>query len=185
MDGLAGGVAIIIGGAFLIISFLNLDSTTLTLSLALLGSVCGFIVYNLPPAKIYMGNSGSHFLGFIIAAISLLISYAPLERKIALLSPPLILGFPIFDTLFLCIMRLGKGKSAFRKSNDHLALRFLKLGYAKNRALLFMLILTLFFSICGVMLSQVPDFVGIIIIILVIALSITITLHMGRAPVDD
>jgi hypothetical protein len=82
-------------------------------------------------------------------------------------------------------MRLGKGKSAFRKSNDHLALRFLKLGYAKNRALLFMLILTLFFSICGVMLSQVPDFVGIIIIILVIALSITITLHMGRAPVDD
>jgi UDP-N-acetylmuramyl pentapeptide phosphotransferase/UDP-N-acetylglucosamine-1-phosphate transferase len=131
-----------------------------------------------------MGNSGSHFLGFSLAAIALGISYAPMERKIALFSPLLILGFAIFDTAFLILMRVRKARSIFKKSNDHLALRFLCLGYSKNRALLFMLSLALFFSLSGVALSQVSNSLGIIIIVLVVMVGLALTKKMGRVSID-
>ena len=131
-----------------------------------------------------MGNSGSHFLGFTLAAVALAISYAPLERKIALLSPLLILGFPIFDTAFLILMRAKKGRLIFKKSNDHLALRFLRLGYSKNKTLLFMLILSLFFSLSGVCLSQVSNTLGIVIVALVIIVGLVLTKRMSRVSID-
>ena len=127
-----------------------------------------------------MGNSGSHFLGFALAAIALIISYAPLERKIALLSPVLILGLPIFDTAFLILARIIKKSLPFKKSNDHLALRFLALGYSKKKALLTMLALCLFFSISGVWLSQVPNIFGFGIIGFLILMSLALTLKVNK-----
>jgi UDP-GlcNAc:undecaprenyl-phosphate GlcNAc-1-phosphate transferase len=116
MDGVAGVTAIIVSLAFFLISVLNGDTTTAVLSLALAGAVLSFLIYNLPPARIYMGNSGSHFLGFLLAAIAMAISYASLERGAALLVPLLILGFPIFDTTFLILIRMSKRKMPFEKS---------------------------------------------------------------------
>lgn len=107
-----------------------------------------------------MGNSGSHFLGFLIAGIALAISYAPLHRKIALLSPVVILGLPIFDTAFLILARLLKRKMPFNKSDDHLALRFIAGGYSKKKTLLAMLVLCFLFCLFGVLLSQVSNIAG-------------------------
>lgn len=132
-----------------------------------------------------MGNAGSHFLGFALAAIALAISYAPLEKKTALLSPLLILGLPIFDTAFLILMRTRKGRSVFKKSNDHLSLRILSLGYSKRKSLLFMLIFGLFFTLSGVLLSQVSSNLGIIIIVLVVAVAVGLTRRMSGVPVDN
>lgn len=185
MDGLAGGIAIIVSTSFFIISLLNYDINIVILSLALLGAIFGFLIHNLPPAKVYMGNSGSHFLGFVLAAIALVISYAPLERKIALFSPILILGFPIFDTVFLILMRIKQKRSVFKKSNDHLAFRSLKLGHSKNKTLLSMLLLGLFFSLCGVMVSQVSNPSGIIIITFVVLVSLIIAFRMSKIAMDD
>lgn len=184
LDGLAAGVTVIVSFALLIISLLNGDIKNAILALSLSGAALSFLTYNLPPAKIYMGNSGSHFLGFILAAITLSISYAPLGRKIALLSPLLILGFPIFDTAFLMLMRIKQKKSVFRKSDDHLVFRFLKLGYPKDKALAFMLGVALLFSFCGVLLSQVSNFFGLLIIIFVILVSLAVTLKMGKVSID-
>lgn len=184
VDGLAAGCAMITGFAFLTVALLNGDTKIIILSLALTAVTLSCLIYNFPPAKIYMGNSGSHFLGFTLAAIALVISYAPLERKIALLSPLLILGFPIFDTAFLIFMRARKARLIFKKSNDHLALRFLGLGYSKNKTLLFMLILSLFFSLSGVCLSQTSNAMGIIIIILVAMVGLALTRRMGRVSID-
>jgi UDP-GlcNAc:undecaprenyl-phosphate GlcNAc-1-phosphate transferase len=131
-----------------------------------------------------MGNCGSHFLGFTLAAIAIVISYAPLERKIALLSPLLILGFPIYDTAFLILMRIKGGKLPFRKSNDHLALRFMSIGYSKEKTLLVMLGLCLFFSLCGIFVSQVPNLMGIIIVAFVVLVTSIITYLMGKISVD-
>lgn len=168
MDGLAGGSAAIIGLGLFIIAVLNADITSVILILSLIGAVLGFLIYNFPPAKIYMGNSGSHFLGFVLAVIALLISYAPLERKIALFSPVIILGLPIFDTVFLILIRMSKNKLPFKKSNDHLALRFLALKYSKRKTLAIMLVWCLFFCLCGVMLSRVPNFLGIGVILMAV-----------------
>ena len=183
IDGLAAGTAIIVSCAFFIISFLGGDIKNAILALALSGAIFSFFIYNLPPAKVYMGNSGSHFLGFVLAAIALAISYAPLERKVALLSPLLILGFPIFDTIFLILMRLKQGKLVFKKSNDHLALRFLKLGYSKIKTLLFMLMVALFFSFCGIVISQVSNQWGITTIAFVVLVIFVLTKKMGKIQI--
>lgn len=158
MDGLAGGVALVIIAGFCALSAMNGDHLTLTLSCVLGGTVLGFWVYNVPPAKVYMGNSGSHFLGLVLAAVSLTARYATLERPVALLAPVLLLGFPVLDTLFLILMRLQKGKSAFNKSNDHLALRFLKKGNSKEGTLALMMGWTLFFVVAGLTLSRASNF---------------------------
>jgi len=185
MDGVTAGVSVIISIAFFIISFLNGDIGSQILSLALIGSTLGFLTYNLPPAQIYMGNSGSHFLGFAQAAIALAISYAPMERKVALFSPLLILGFPIFDTAFLILVRLSKKKMPFKKSNDHMVLRFLALGYSKNKTLMIMLYWSSFFALCGIMVSQFSNVLGIITISIAVLASLVLARRMFRVVVND
>ena len=183
-DGLAAGVAIIASGALFIVSFFNQDIPSLVLTLALLSGVCSFLVYNLPPAKIYMGNSGSHFLGFVLSAIALLINYAPMERKIALFSPILILGLPIFDTVFVSLVRLKKHILPFKKSGDHLTLLFLKSGYSEKKALAIMFSLTLIFSISGVVLTRISNSSGIILVSSVTLMSIVLIIKMSKLRIN-
>lgn len=184
IDGLASGTAIIISFTFFIISLLNGDIKSAVLSLSLAVTSFSFLIYNLPPARVYMGNSGSHFLGFVLAAIALIISYAPLERKVALISPLLILGLPIFDTAFLILMRVGKKRLPFKKSNDHLHLRFLALGYSKKKTLLAMLVWCLFFCLCGVTVSQFSNSWGIVIVVIVVLASLILAKKMSRVTID-
>lgn len=180
MDGLSSGIAIIVSAAFFTISILNADMRSAILCLVLLGVVLSFFLYNRPPARIYMGNAGSHWLGFILAAIALIISYAPLERKAALLSPLLILGLPIFDTTFLVLIRLINKITPFQKSNDHLVLRFSALGYSKKRVLLIMFSLCLFFCLCGIAASRVPNHLGAGIAAFTVLVSLIIGIKMSK-----
>lgn len=184
MDGLAGSAAAIITAAFLYLSLLSLDIKIIILALALIGGVFSFLIFNLPPAKIYMGNAGSHFLGFVLAAIALMISYAPMDRKIALLSPVLILGLPIFDTAFLILMRIRKNKSIFKKSNDHLVLRLIKKGYSKQKALSFMLLLALIFVLSGILITRTPSLLGLVIVAIIAIVILAVTRNMGKVAID-
>ncbi|OGX14099.1 MAG: hypothetical protein A2351_00555 [Omnitrophica bacterium RIFOXYB12_FULL_50_7] len=183
MDGLAGGTSLVVLSGFVVISAMNGDSLTLTLSCVLGGTVLGFWVFNVPSAKVYMGNSGSHFLGLVLAAIALTARYATLERTVALLAPMLLLGFPILDTLFLILMRIRKGRSAFNKSEDHMALRFLKKGYSKQRTLVLMMGWTLFFVIGGILLSQVSNLSAIITLVSMGLGSLILTRKMSRVQI--
>lgn len=180
MDGLAAGVAIISSLGFFIISAINHDAKSAVMSLILIGALFSFLIYNLPPAKVYLGNAGSHFLGFLLASIALIISYAPLERKVALLSPILILGFPVFDTAFVILMRLKKNRNPFKKSDDHLALRILKNGYSQNKTLFLMLSLCVLFVLSGILLSKVPNLFGLVLLILITLVCTAITIKLGK-----
>ncbi|MDD2702966.1 MAG: hypothetical protein PHC33_03020, partial [Candidatus Omnitrophica bacterium] len=104
-----------------------------------------------------MGNAGSHYAGFILAAVALIGKYANMERKIALLSPLFILGLPILDTVFLIIVRMSKKKAPFNKSDDHIYLRLLRRGYSKRKALLGLLGICCVLSLCGILLSRVSS----------------------------
>lgn len=183
MDGLAATVSFLCCISFFIICYINGDVKTALLSVTLAAAAISFLLYNLPPAKIYMGNSGSHFLGFVLAAVSLAISYAPIERKVALFTPLLILGVPIFDTAFLILLRLMKRKLPFKKSNDHLALRLLNMGYSKKKALFIMFGLSLFFSTAAIMVSQVTNKLGLAIIGYVILIIFSLSFKIGRVRV--
>jgi UDP-GlcNAc:undecaprenyl-phosphate GlcNAc-1-phosphate transferase len=166
-DGLAAGTAIMVSLSLFIIASINHDPSMALLALVLTASVLACFAYNFPPAKIYLGNAGSHFLGFLMAGIALAISYAPLERKIALLSPLVIFGLPIFDTAFLIMVRLLKKKLPFNKSNDHLALKLLANGYSKRKAFLIMFALCFFFCFFGILLSQLPNIRGIMVLFVI------------------
>jgi len=184
IDGLSGGTALIVGLAFFIITLFNADVNTAVIILSLLGAVSAFLIYNFPPAKIYMGNTGSHFLGFVLSAVALVISYASLERKIALLSPIFILGFPIFDTLFLIFMRLGRKKLPFKKTKDHLAMRFAALGYSRRKTLFIMLGVCLCFASGGVLLTRVSNLIGIIIIVVSVLIILLLSKKMNNVVID-
>lgn len=182
-DAVCASVALIVAFSFFIVSFLNSQLIAAGISLALAASLSGFLIYNFPPAKVYLGNAGSHFLGFSLSAIALIISYASMEKKIALISPLLILGFPIFDTIFLIFVRLGKKKLPFKKSNDHIVLRFLALGYGKKKSLFIMVSWSAFFAFCGIIVSQAVNLFGLTVVLAAFSGSILLARRIIKVKV--
>ncbi|MDD5501593.1 MAG: MraY family glycosyltransferase [Candidatus Omnitrophica bacterium] len=167
MDALAAGVAVIVSSALLTVSFLNPDINMQICFLVLCAASLGFLVFNLPPARAYLGNSGSHLLGFLICAFVLILRYASEENAFALLSPVLILWLPIIDTLLLIVFRVMKRKIPFKKSDDHIAFRIRLHAAGPVKTILFMFLLCLIFSSAGVLLTRVSNYAAIAIIITV------------------
>lgn len=180
MDGLAAGTSLIVSGAFLAIGFLSADLNVQLLSLILCASSIGFLIFNLPPAKAYLGNSGSHFLGLFIASLALITHYASANNAFALLSPMMILGLPIMDTILLVIFRVIKRKTPFKKSKDHLALKIGALGFSPVETILIMYVLSSIFAGCGVVLAMVNNLLGAVIITCVFLFSIGVFLRMVK-----
>ncbi len=149
MDGLCSGVAAVASLAFFIIAMLANRVNDMIPAIALFGAVLAFLFYNKPPAKIYLGDAGSLFLGFMMAALALNESYSR-NNYIAVLSPILILGVPIFDTFLVIFLRIRKGLLPIYGSDDHTAQRLVMLGFTKPQATLFLIILTAFLSIVAI-----------------------------------
>lgn len=184
MDGLCGGLAFIAASTFFLLAFLSGNSGIATISLSLAAATLGFLIFNFPPAKIYLGNSGSMFLGFVLASLAIAISYAPIQRKIALFTPILVLGLAIYDLLFVILMRLLKGKSPIRKSKDHFALRLLATGRTKREVLLIMYLFGVLFSISALLVSRATNLLGLVIICLVIFVCLIAGRRMSKVRVD-
>jgi UDP-GlcNAc:undecaprenyl-phosphate GlcNAc-1-phosphate transferase len=136
-------------------------------AIALFGALAAFLVYNRPPAKIYMGDAGSLFLGFMMASLALNESYSR-NNYIAVLSPIIILGVPIFETFMLIVIRLSKGILPIYGTNDHLAQRLVMIGLTKPKAVLFLITLTLVLSIMAVV-STLLSMSGALVLYLFIA----------------
>jgi UDP-GlcNAc:undecaprenyl-phosphate GlcNAc-1-phosphate transferase len=185
MDGLAAGVALIVSSAFLLIGFLSGDLNVQVLSLILSAGSAGFLIFNLPPAKVYLGNSGSHFLGLLISSIALITHYASMDNAFVLLSPIMILGLPIIDTILLVIFRVIKRKPPFKKSRDHLALKIGVLGFSPAKTILIMYLLCSIFASCGVVLTRVNNLLAAGIITAVFLFSISIFWRLVKIETND
>ena len=148
-DGLCGGVALITGLFFALISLLNGDVQLSVIYLALTGSLFAFLAFNLPPAKIYMGNSGSHFLGFLFAALSMRGDYATLNNPASIFIPVLLLAFPIIDTSYLIFQRIRKKILPLKKSNDHIFMHMISNGFFEKKMLLIIYSVTLLWCLVG------------------------------------
>lgn len=122
MDGLSAGVGIISAAFLCVVAILNGDQTIAFMLAALMGSLLGFLRYNWRPASIYMGDSGAMFIGLMLGALSMIGKYTE-GHSVSLLTPVLILGMPIFDTLFVMYIRFLRGLPVFLGSPDHLAIR--------------------------------------------------------------
>ncbi|NOY86906.1 MAG: undecaprenyl/decaprenyl-phosphate alpha-N-acetylglucosaminyl 1-phosphate transferase [Deltaproteobacteria bacterium] len=122
MDGLSAGVGAI-AAFFLIILALAAGQKGLAfMAIALLGALLGFLMYNSHPARIFLGDAGSLFVGFMLGALGMTTEYSR-NNHVALLAPILILGVPIFDTLFVMMVRWMRGIPVMKGSPDHFAIR--------------------------------------------------------------
>jgi len=185
MDGLAAGVVLIVSGAFLLIGFLTPDLNVQVFSLILCAVSAGFLIFNFPPARVYLGNSGSHFFGLLIASVALITHYASTDNFFALLSPVMILGLPIMDTVLLIIFRVIKGKVPFKKSRDHVALKMGAMGFSPLLTILVMYLLCFIFAACGVILVKVNNLLAGIIVISVFLFSFAIFMKLVKIEAYD
>jgi UDP-GlcNAc:undecaprenyl-phosphate GlcNAc-1-phosphate transferase len=138
MDGLAAGIAII-ASCVLALSFLSTGQFTEALMLMMFaGALLGFLVYNSNPASIFMGDSGSMFIGFFLASTALVTVSGGRSRTVlpVLAVPILVLFIPIFDTMFVTILRKFSGRAASRGGRDHTSHRLVALGMSERNAVL-------------------------------------------------
>lgn len=127
MDGLSSGIAGIAALCFWAISAQTGRLNDAIMAASIAGACGGFLFYNRPPARIFMGDAGSLFLGFALAAVAIGEGYS-LKTELGVMAPLMILGIPIFETLFLIAIRWQAGKPVMHGSPDHIALRLRKMG---------------------------------------------------------
>jgi UDP-GlcNAc:undecaprenyl-phosphate GlcNAc-1-phosphate transferase len=137
MDGLASGITCVVSLAFLFISLPTEEIYVNFAAASLAGAVLGFFPYNISKrSRIFMGDCGSLFLGFVSSALALGTSYGD-KTPVGVLSPIIILGLPIFDTMLVFYLRIRKGISPFLGSKDHYPLRMEMLGWKRPQILAF------------------------------------------------
>lgn len=186
MDGLAGGITLI-SCVFLAITFLLNGQMSAAILPALLGgAVLGFLVFNFNPASIFMGDSGSMFLGFMLAGTALLADTGRFRSLTSvLLTPVLILMIPIFDTCFVTVSRKLSGRPISRGGRDHTSHRLVALGVSERRAVI---MLYLFAATCGVLALAVRWLETAVVLALVPLFALLVLflgLYLGKVRVYD
>lgn len=157
LDGLSTGVTIIASISLLIIFSLNgAHIMAIILITALAGALIGFLPYNFNPAKTFIGDVGSDFLGFSLAVISIL-GVAKTYTAIVIVAPLIVLALPVFDTLFAIVRRLIKGKSlkaVIMPDRGHLHHKILDKGYSQKQAVLIMYGISATFGMFAIILLE-------------------------------
>ncbi len=134
MDGLAGGFGLFLSLTLAFLGYYGHQPDVVVVSLAMAGALAGFLIFNLPPAKIFLGDGGAYLIGFFIASVSLFTSNKGSVIG-ALLVIIIALGVPILDTLFAIIRRAIRGVPIFNADAEHIHHRLILLGFSKGRAL--------------------------------------------------
>ena len=178
LDGLAGGVALIVVVTNLVLGLVHGDVMTVLLMTALAGGVIGFLFYNLNPAQIFMGDTGSLFLGFILATVSLRTSHKS-STAWALLVPVIALGLPIADTLLAFIRRALRGQSPFHPDREHIHHKLLDIGLTHRQAVLALYGTCVCLASAALMLSFSSSRTNAFILIIVGALATYAIRHIG------
>ncbi len=154
MDGLSGGVAAIASAFFLVLALLHGQYLVATLSAALLGACLGFLRYNFNPATIFMGDGGSLFLGFILAAVGIRLRFPDQLTAISWMIPVFVLSVPLFDTTLIVVSRLRRGLNPLTTpGRDHLSHRLVAMGLSQTHAVLFIYVLCLFLGLLSIVIA--------------------------------
>ena len=153
LDGLAVGVSAISSGTLLVIAMLVSEGNVAIIMAALLGGCLGFIPYNLNPAKIFMGDTGSTFLGYILATLSIQ-GLFKLYAIISFAVPFLILSLPIFDICFAIFRRLAKGQNPMQADRGHVHHRLIDMGFNQKQAVAIIYMITAILGLSAVVLTS-------------------------------
>ena len=152
LDGLAVGVATISSLTMLVIAMLVSDSLVALMMAALAGSCIGFLPYNHNPAKIFMGDTGSTFLGFVLATVSIQ-GLFKFYTIISFAVPFLMLGLPLFDTCFAILRRLSKGQNPMAPDRSHVHHRLIDMGFSQKQAVAILYVISAILGLSAVVLT--------------------------------
>lgn len=176
MDGLAGGISAIF---FLTIGIIGVAkgqfALATTLTFIMFGSIMGFLFHNFHPAKLFMGDSGSMFLGLMIAVITLMGFKSTMMSAIVI--PLFILVVPILDTTFAIIRRKLKGESISTPDDAHIHHQLLKKNYSQRKTVLTIYLITFLFSISSMIYTLYSQLMGMIIYGLLMLIFIYLVLN--------
>lgn len=156
LDGLAAGICLFVSLAMLFVCLVNGQRTSALAFAALAGALLGFLRYNFYPASIFMGDSGSYFLGYCLAILSI---GGTIKGQVAtaLLIPVIALGVPLMDTLWAPLRRFMNGQSIFQADNKHIHHRLVRLGLTHRRAVLALYCLTVLLGIASMFLVHTQN----------------------------
>ncbi len=180
MDGLASGISLI---ASLTLFFLSLtprinQDITASIAILLAGAIAGFLVFNFNPASIFLGESGSTFLGFMLGVLSVL-----LGGKIA--TAILVMGIPIMDVAWVITRRLWYGVSPFQADRKHLHFRLMDIGFSQRQTVLILYSIAIIFGGVAIFLQSLGKLIALIILLcvmLAIALSTVMLYKRKNGP---
>ena len=167
LDGLAAGVSAIASFTIMLIALEQDFILVAVLTAALAGAALGFLKYNFNPAQIFMGDTGSMFLGFMLAGISVTGAVKSVAT-IALVVPVFALGLPILDTTFAIVRRVRGGVPIFKPDKGHLHHRLLSVGFTQRQAVLLMYVISALFGLSAIALTAVSSQIAVLILFIVV-----------------
>lgn len=176
LDGLACGVVSIVSITLFLVALHQGDTAVALLTGAMAGATIAFLRYNFNPAKIFMGDTGSMFLGFLLSAIAIT-SYRKSTVALALLIPFIALGVPIIDTMIAIFRRFLSGNHLFQADQEHIHHRLLGLGLSHRQVVIFIYIITIVLGVIAFGFTAVKDEFAAIFLIVI---GLVIFLLVGR-----
>ena len=185
MDGLAGGTAMIAAAFFLLIALLRGQAFVALLSAATCGAAAGFLVFNRPPASIFMGDGGSHFLGYCLALSGILTTFfqhGESPTATPLLIPLLVLSLPLFDAVAVVCIRLREHRPIYIGDTRHISHRFAQLGLTRAQSVYLIWLLCVIQGTGALTLVWLPFHGACLVFLQAIAMFLVITIIQFFVP---
>lgn len=185
MDGLSGGVATIACAFYFLISVMTGQYLVASLAAALLGSCLGFLYYNFNPASIFMGDSGSLFIGFLLATIGIKLRFPSNVAFVTWMVPVVVLGLPLFDTTLVVISRLRRRLNPLTTpGKDHVSHRLVRMGATQREAVLVLYLVCCCFGLIAMFLMHARMFEGYLVGSLLVIIGICAVWRLEKVAVD-
>ncbi|KPJ58988.1 MAG: hypothetical protein AMJ42_02350 [Deltaproteobacteria bacterium DG_8] len=179
MDGLSSGVGLICSLILFVVGIWNESIIIAIMAISLGGSLLGFLYYNFEPAKIYLGDTGSMFIGMMMGALAMIGHYTS-SSNLACLAPVIMLGIPIFDTLFVIYIRWSRGMPIIAGSPDHFALRLRKWRLSTKQTVIASYIISAMFGCVALLLMSVSDYEALLIVLALININLLIAYFLKK-----
>ncbi|MFQ5745058.1 MAG: MraY family glycosyltransferase [Acidobacteriota bacterium] len=186
MDGLASGIGAVAAGFFLLLAAHNGEGAAAALAAAVAGACLGFLAYNLSPASILLGDSGSLFLGFIFAVVGIEHQSPRNPQWVIWMVSMLVLGVPIFDTTLVVVSRLRRGLNPLTSpGRDHLSHRLVSLGWTPRQSVFLLYVLGAALGSLAVVVSLVSVVTASIVGLAVSLLALWALIRLERQTLAD
>lgn len=185
MDGLAGGISMIASGFLSYLFWKNQDWILFSLSISLCGALAGFLIWNFPPARLFMGDSGSQFIGFTLALLA--IARQPQASNIFAVMgvPTLLFLLPILDTTFVTITRLIRGESPIKGGRDHTSHRLIAFGLNEHQVILVLYLIAIICGVSAMVLESLDYDLSLVLIPLIIIVLLIFTTYLAGVKISE